>query len=235
MRPVNASGGNSGGNPVHFGSMLRTGLARRELIVARPETIMNSPRPLLAPDAETHPGYAHQRAEERSNMFVMATFYCERGSFPVRVRNMSRGGALIESAAIPLEESRVRLSRGSFSVRGQIIWRDDKRAGVRFDADVEVGDWLPGVNRPSHQQRIDQIVEECRDHPVAGAEPAASSSFGQATAIGQLLDLRDMINGIAELLAGDTQIAIAHATALQKLDIAAHSLDTLASALARPA
>ena len=194
---------------------------------------MTSPRPLLAPDAETHTGYAHQRADVRSNMFVMATFYCERGSFPVRVRNMSRGGALIESAAIPLEESRVRLSRGSLSIRGQIIWRDDKRAGVRFDADVEVGDWLPGINRPSHQRRIDQIVEECSDQPVADAEPVALSP-GPATAIGQLLDLRDMINGIAELLAGDTQIAIAHATALQKLDIAVHSLDRLASALARP-
>ena len=196
---------------------------------------MNSIRPLQAPDADGPTGHAHQRAEMRSNMFVMATFYCERGSFPVRVRNMSRGGALIESAAIPLEESRVRLSRGSLSVRGQIIWRDEKRAGIRFDADVEVGDWLPGINRPSHQQRIDQIVEECRDQPVADAEPVASSPVGQATAIGQLLDLRDLISGIAELLAGDTQIAITHATALQKLDIAAHSLDRLASELGRPA
>ena len=192
---------------------------------------MNSIRPLMAPDADGPTGHAHKRAAARSNMFVMATLYCDSGSFPVRVRNMSRGGALIESDSIPPENSRVRLGRGSLSARGRIIWRDDKRAGVRFDADVEAGDWLPGGNRPGHQQGIDEMVQACRD----GGEPAAPSAVSPAGTIRQMLNLRDMLNGVAEELAGDTAIAIAHATALQKLDAAAQSLDKLASALAKPA
>ena len=195
---------------------------------------MTSLIPLLAPDANPPAGAAQQRTDQRSNMFVMATLYHDGSSTPVRVRNMSRGGALIEAAALPPDQSRVRLNRGSLSVRGRIVWLEDNRAGLRFDAAVEVAPWLPGGSKPSHQQRIDEMVQACRQSPAGSDEPPAPSASGQARAVRQLLDLRDTLNAVAEELAGDTAIAMAHATALQRLDVAAQALDTLAAAQARP-
>jgi len=60
------------------------------------------------------------RVESRSNIFVMATIYAPGGSTPVRVRNMSRTGALVEAPVLPAAGSRVRLSRGSLTVVGDI-------------------------------------------------------------------------------------------------------------------
>ena len=84
---------------------------------------MTTLTPLLAADAPSAPDPAHQRAEVRNNMFVVAVLYGAGGSVPVRVRNMSRGGALVESADTPGEGQHVRLSRGSLSVRGHIAWQ----------------------------------------------------------------------------------------------------------------
>lgn len=195
---------------------------------------MTALTPFLAPDADPTAGLAHQRADPRSNMFVMATLYHDGTSTPVRVRNMSRGGALVEGSVLPPDQARVRLSRGSLSVRGRIVWLEDNRAGLRFDAAVEVAPWLPGGSRPSHQQRIDEMVQACRQSPGGGSEPPAPAASGQARAVRQLLDLRDTLNAVAEELAGDTSIAMAHATALQRLDVAAQALDKLATAQARP-
>ncbi len=188
--------------------------------------------PLLVPEADS--GFA-QRAEPRSNMFVTATLHLDGRSSPVRVRNMSRTGALVEVDAIPPERSRVRLERGSLSVRGEIVWRGENRAGIRFDAAVEVGNWLPSGSRPSHQQRVDEMIQACRDAPAGGMGPAVVPATGQAGTIHQLADLRDTLNAVAEELAGDTSIAMAHATALQKIDVAAQALGKLSALLARPA
>jgi hypothetical protein len=195
---------------------------------------MTSLTPFLAPDADPPAGLAHQRTDPRSNMFVMATLYHDGDSTPVRVRNLSRGGALIEAAVLPPDQARVRLSRGSLSVRGQLVWLEGNRAGLRFDTAVEVAPWLPGGSRPSHQQRIDEMVQACRQSPGGGSEPPAPSAVGQARAVRELLDLRDTLNAVAEELAGDTSIAMAHATALQRLDVAAQALDKLAAAQIKP-
>ena len=194
---------------------------------------MTALTPLLAPEGAYDPGASHQRAEARSNMFVMAVLYVDGGSAPVRIRNMSRGGALIESDSIPPEGLHVRLSRGSLSVRGHIAWRRDSRAGIRFDTAIDVADWLPRGAKPTGQQRVDEMVHACRASSRSGeGTPAARLTVRQAEAIRQLLYCRDSLNAVAEALAGDEAIAIGHPTALQKLDVTAQLLDKLASRLA---
>ena len=194
---------------------------------------MTALTPLLVPDAPHDADPAHQRADVRSNMFVTAVLYCDGSSAPVRIRNMSRGGALIECAVIPPEQSPVTLSRGSLGVSAHVIWRRDNRAGIQFDAAIEVAEWLPRGNKPNGQQRVDEMIHACR---TAGADnrdsvPAAPAA-SQAEAIRQLLDFRDALNAVAEELAGDMAIAMGHPTALQKLDVTAQMLEKLASKLA---
>src|SRR5437868_9655101 len=117
---------------------------------------------------------AHElRAEPRSNIFVIATLYASGGSTPVRIRNISRMGALIEAAALPPCGEAVRLSRGSLSVAGQVVWAAGPRAGLHFTSHVAVADWLPSGQRGSGQQLVDELVHQARLGAVPQSAPAA--------------------------------------------------------------
>lgn len=190
--------------------------------------------PLPAPSAsDADPSDAAQRrVEARSNIFVVAALASGSGSGPVRIRNMSRSGALIEGPAIPPNGSAVRLSRGSLSATGEIVWRHESRAGMRFDSTVTVPAWLPGGKSASGQQRVDEIVYSYKAEigamrPAAPAAPAPEASRRQH--IGwQLLELRDALNAVAEELAADDATMARHPNALQAIDMAAQKLETLA-------
>lgn len=192
---------------------------------------MSALTPMLAPEAPHDGNEAQQRADVRSNMFVMAVLYCAGGSAPARVRNMSRGGALIESAVIPPVATEVRLSRGSLGVSGHIVWRSENRAGVQFDAAIAVSDWLPGGNRPTGQQSVDEMIHACRTATAPEPEAAPSPWVTIAEARRQLLEFSDLLNVAAGELASDIAVASGHPTALQSIDVAAQKLEKLASLL----
>lgn len=193
---------------------------------------MSPPTPLLAPVAEPDAG-VQQRADPRRNMFVAAALYHADGSMPVRLRNMSRGGALIEGEALPIEQSPIRLCRGSLSIAGHVAWQRDRRAGIRFDAAAEVADWLPRGRPLTGQERVDAIVHACRVAPGASAAIAtAPTTIGDADAIQQLLAIRNALNAAAEDLAGDAAVVMAHADALQAIDVLTQRLGRLAEGLA---
>jgi hypothetical protein len=191
--------------------------------------------PLLAPGADIDANPAYRRADARNNMFVTAVLYGERGAIPVRIRNMSRSGALIESAAFPPEGSPVRLCRGSFSVGGQIVWHRDNRAGMRFDAVVDVADWLPSGNKANGQQHVDEMIYAIRSASSQGkGSSAVTPPPAKPDAIAQLLALQEALATAASDLAGDAHVAIAHPAALQAIDLAARKLEELAALLAGP-
>lgn len=190
----------------------------------------NALKPLLAPGADDA-GRAQQRAEARSNLFVAALLYGDGTAAPVRIRNLSRRGALIEAPSAPPEGVPVRLVRGSHSANGRIAWRRDNRAGVQFDADIAVSDWLPGGNRQNGQQRVDEMVHACRTGVLGPVNAEAPSAGSQSEAARQLLESSETLRAAAEELAGDPVVAAAHMSALQTIDMLGHDLRTLAATL----
>ena len=190
--------------------------------------------PLHAPSpSDVDPSDGPQRrVEPRSNIYVVAALASDSGNGPVRIRNMSRSGALVEGALIPPDGSAVRLSRGSLSISGEVVWRHESRAGMRFDSAVTVAAWLPGGKSAAGQQRIDEIVYSYKAE-VGAMTPAASAAPSPVVTsrqdIGwQLLDVRDALNAVAEELAGDDATMARHPNALQAIDMAAQKLETLA-------
>ena len=194
--------------------------------------MMHALTPLLDPADCSDVDFPHHRTDGRRNIFVVAALYCSQESSPVRIRNMSRSGALIECAVVPPAGTQVRLSRGSRSVSGIIIWQRDDRAGVQFDSAVAVEDWMPG-GRPTRQQRVDAIVESCRTReipPADLAEPSfAAAAPGLSGLVSQLVEIKQALYAAAEALAEDPAIARAHAGALQEIDISVHKLEKLAT------
>ena len=192
---------------------------------------MTLTKPLVAPDAESD-FCEQQRCEPRSNIFVAAMLYHCDGSTPVRIRNLSRSGALIECAELTPEGSEIRLCRGSRVARGRIAWRRGDRAGIRFDSVVDVAGWLPNGDPDKGQQRVDAIIDECRSAAPTGLEQLApATSISNLEIVRQLLGLRESLNQAAEDLASNAAVAAEQAQALQTLDLVAHKLDKLAGRL----
>lgn len=173
---------------------------------------------------------SNQRAESRTNLYVMAALSGPTVSGPVKVRNLSPRGALVEGAVLPAARQRVCLRRGALVVSAQVVWCRGGRAGLRFDSHVFIDDWLPqGANR-SNQERVDEIVQ----HLKTGAAPqilAATKETGgeHGSTSADLTKLAEELDALAEDLACDESIIQRHLSRLQTLDIAAQTLRKLAS------
>lgn len=162
-------------------------------------------------------------------MFVMATIYAGTGSAPVKVRDMSSGGALIEGAVIPSPGTEVRLCRGSLNIMGEVVWCKDARAGLRFESNVSVADWLPSGRAPAAQQRVDELVQQAQASKIVHAAPADDPLKPREVTALELTRLRRAIESLAEDLAEDKAIMERYASKLQTLDLAAQALRKLAA------
>jgi hypothetical protein len=172
-------------------------------------------------------------------MFIAATLCWEQHRNPVKLRNMSATGALVESAVVPPSGARVHLIRGSFSATGKVVWTSKNRCGVHMADRINVRDWLaPPANK--EQQRVDQMVTLIK----AGNIPLPASSLGEresSSAAPQSLtpdrltsDLRLLARLIEETgdnLASEPQTLALHAGKLQNLDIALQMISAICSEL----
>ncbi len=114
------------------------------------------------------------RSGPRSNVFLMAMLDVGSSAFPVRVRNLSLHGALLEAAQLPRDGTAVRLMRGSLYAAGEVAWQSDRHCGVRFNRPMDVEEWVKCAG-PIGQQRIDSIVAEYRDGGIRSSHLALLS------------------------------------------------------------
>ncbi len=110
------------------------------------------------------------RANERSNVFLSATLYTKTQSFPVRVRNFSASGALLDGTNLPGEGSAISLRRAHLAVDGEIVWEAQELRGVRFSAEIDVQEWVK-LRGHAGQQHVDQSVAAFRRGTVQTVKP----------------------------------------------------------------
>ena len=96
-------------------------------------------------------------------MFLDAVLVVGTAPHPVRLRNLSSRGALIEGASLPAEGSRVRVIRGELSAEGDIAWQGQGLAGLRFVSEIDVERWVKRVGHRG-QQRVDEAMAALRAH-----------------------------------------------------------------------
>jgi hypothetical protein len=157
------------------------------------------------------------RAEGRSNVFLTAVMDVGGNSTPVRIRNISGRGALVDGPALPPVGSEVRLVRGSLSAAGQLAWHGAGQAGINFERDIDVGRW---VQRTAHggQQRVDGMVAAVRSGSPAAAYLPDDGSGQSLPAISAELDR------ICERLASTSAMSVEFGEELLKLDAVAQLL-----------
>ena len=127
------------------------------------------------------------RSEERPNVFLAAILQTDAHSLPVRIRNISTRGALVDGASLPSAGERVRLERADLSVGGHIAWQSDRFAGIRFTQAVQVDEWIAGTVHAG-QRRVDAIVAALRSSEPVPGELEREQSDDTLDAISASLD-----------------------------------------------
>ena len=163
-------------------------------------------------------GSSYTRVASRSNVFLAATLYAQNKAVPIRIRNLSDHGAMLEGASLPGEGEKVQLQRGSLSATAQVAWQRDQFRGVWFDDPIEVAFWVKAVGH-SGQRRVDMVLSALRQKPVR--QPHTLPSAGSPDA---LTTLGAELQGICERLAALPNMSVQLAEELLKLDGVAQSL-----------
>ncbi|MBO9518242.1 MAG: PilZ domain-containing protein [Porphyrobacter sp.] len=160
-------------------------------------------------------------------MFVLANMAASSVSGPIKIRNMSAGGALIEGETLPNIGEPLRLVRSGLSVSGKVVWRQPRKAGLCFDSEIDVSDWLP-TGSGTRQQDVDRIVHEVKEARIdTNAQPRTNLEPTPITS-SDLLNAAAAIEALADALAEDDGVVAKYATRLQVLDIASQLLRKVA-------
>lgn len=73
-----------------------------------------------------------KRRERRSNVLMAAALELSGRSLPVKLRNLSAEGALVEGESLPVEGTEILFRRQELSVSGRVVWVGSGRAGLAF-------------------------------------------------------------------------------------------------------
>ena len=160
-------------------------------------------------------GPPNNRGEGRANVFLSAVLNTGTQALPVRIRNISPHGALIDGPSIPAARVQVLLVRGGLSAAGQIAWREKDQAGISFDETVETSAWVARVGHPG-QQRVDDIVAA-----IKRSDPHLQNSVEDEQS---LKELSATLDEICERLGALPEITTALGEELVRLDAVAQSL-----------
>lgn len=101
------------------------------------------------------------RQQIRSSVFLSAVLAHKGGSKPVRVRNISVTGALLDGTNLPLEGAAVQLRRGNLCAAGEVAWQGRDNCGIRFNEPIDLEPWVSRVGHAG-QRRVDNILATLR-------------------------------------------------------------------------
>ena len=201
---------------------LRSGASVYHSLTTAPYSVAGSSKGL----SQVQPATVNQepRSDPRAHVFLMAVLCSGLKSTPVRVRNISAHGALLEGKDLPAEQRTVSLKRGSLATAGQIAWSKGQQCGIRFSGPIEVAEWVDRAG-PVGQQRIDATVAEFKNGVKPNADRLARSRQRDREA---LLDVSDDLLRVCERLAALPDMSIALAEELIRIEAAAIAVADIA-------
>ena len=91
---------------------------------------------------------SQNRRSRRSPVLLAATIEVAGGPEPVKLRNLSEEGALIEGERLPLEGTTTFFQRNELRLKSRVIWVEGRYAGVAFARTLKPEEVLRHVPQP---------------------------------------------------------------------------------------
>lgn len=88
------------------------------------------------------------RKTRRSNVLMAASLELSGMALPVKLRNLSAEGALVEGDKLPVEGASILFRKGELSVPARVAWVKGKSAGVSFTVKLQPEQVLRHVPKP---------------------------------------------------------------------------------------
>ena len=95
--------------------------------------------------------FNQNRRSRRSNVLLAASIEASGAVIPVKLRNLSTEGALIEGESLPVEGSEVVFKRNELCVNSRVAWVMDQQAGVAFTRPIAQEDVLRNIPKPRYR------------------------------------------------------------------------------------
>lgn len=180
----------------------------------------------------------------RKNLMLAASIESAGMRAPVRIRNLSESGAMLDGAALPEAGAPVMLLRADIQVAALVVWREAGRCGIRFDnIAASVDEWVTGKRAASFngqrgQARVDAIQTAVREGSALPPEPglAAAKTLRpgelEQRISEEIVYVQRLIDALGEELVEDPVMLQRHSRVLQNLDRASQVLAHLGTVLA---
>lgn len=99
--------------------------------------------------------FPHGRKSRRSNVLLAASIEVSGAVVPVKLRNLSAQGALVEGEDLPIEGSEILFRRNELKVKGRIAWIHEDQAGVAFKTELQPEEVLRNIPKPRPRVKPD--------------------------------------------------------------------------------
>ncbi len=185
-----------------------------------------------------------QLRSPRKNLLLSATIEAGALKAPVRIRNLSESGAMLDGAALPDVGTRFTLRRLEIEIGATVIWNALGRCGVAFDGKVSVDEWVAGVRQiprlgSSGQARVDAIQSALRSGDpllIEAASPTMPVGVGELDQrIAEEMDHAwRLLEAVGDELSDDPVLLQRHGDALQRFDIACQIISHLGAVIGAP-
>lgn len=86
---------------------------------------------------------------------MSASLELSGASLPVKLRNLSADGALVEADSLPVEGASILFRKGELSVQGRVAWVKTRHAGISFARKLDPDQVLRHVPTPRARVKPD--------------------------------------------------------------------------------
>lgn len=91
---------------------------------------------------------SQNRKSRRSNVLMSASLELSGTSVPVKLRNLSSEGALVEGDKLPVEGASIQFRKGDLCTAGTVAWVKGRQAGINFGQNLDPEQLLRHVPAP---------------------------------------------------------------------------------------
>ena len=173
--------------------------------------------------------------QQRSRVMLAATIITPDRSVDVRIRNLSRTGALIEGDIALEAGTGIELLRGHNAVRAEVVWARPGRCGVKFASPVVIEDWVGSVGRPLSAAAPAAAAPDRAEPPpswlaVEGGPQEAGDRLSARLAE-EIAYIGRLVEAVGADISANPAIMHRHAVSLQNCRNAASLLDDIARVL----